>query len=140
MKSYNLDRLIREWTPISTILSPIKNKKEVQKARTTLDQLIDAVGNNENHPLASLMYHLGNLIDDYENTDEELSDLGQKGDAISMIKFLMDQHGLNQTDLKDVFGSQGNVSEVLRGIRDLNLKHIKKLAEKFNVDAFVFID
>jgi HTH-type transcriptional regulator/antitoxin HigA len=33
-----------------------------------LDNLIDIVGENENHPLASLMELLGLLIEQYEDT------------------------------------------------------------------------
>ena len=86
------------------------------------------------------MYHLGNLIDDFEANDEEIKALGAKRDAISTIRFLMDQNGLKQADLADIFGSQGNVSEALRGIRELNIKHIKRLASRFSVDVSIFID
>lgn len=140
MRTIDMESLSKQWNPISELLSPIKSPADYEDARTLLDQLIDEVGSDESHPLASLLYHLGKLVDDYECSDEELGDIGYKGDAISMIKFLMDQHGLKQMDLKDVFGSQGNVSEVLKGIRALNLKQIKKLAEKFHVDPSVFID
>jgi HTH-type transcriptional regulator / antitoxin HigA len=140
MKAQDIKNLSLQWAPVSGILSPIKTKKGYENAISLLDQLIATVGDDEKHPLASLMYHLGNLIDAYETKDKEIKKLGTKSDAISMIKFLMDQHGLKQADLKDVFGSQGNVSEVLRGIRDLNLKQIKKLAEKFHVNPSVFIE
>ncbi len=140
MRTYNLKVLTQQWTPFSKLLSPPKKEKEYEETRALLDQLIDMIGADESHPLATLMYHVGNLVDDYEKNDEELEDLGKKGDAITMLKFLMDQHGLKQADLCDVFGSQGNVSEILRGIRDLNLKHIKKLSKKFGVDVSVFFD
>ncbi|NQU65334.1 MAG: helix-turn-helix domain-containing protein [SAR324 cluster bacterium] len=140
MKTYDMEALTHIWSPFSKLLSPLENETEFEETRAFLDQLIDMVGGNENHPLASLMYHVGNLVDVYEERDEDLSDLGKKGDAITMLKFLMDQHGLKQVDLSDVFGSQGNASEVLRGKRDLNLKHIKKLSKKFGVDASVFLD
>ena len=38
-----------------------------------LDQLVDEVGENENHPLASLMEVLGVLIEKYE--DENVAEL-----------------------------------------------------------------
>jgi HTH-type transcriptional regulator / antitoxin HigA len=125
MKAVNLESLSEQWTPIFDLLSPIQNENDYEEAVSLLDQSIYAVGNDENHPLATMMYHLGNLIDEYKKIDDDLNSLGKKCDAISTIKFLMDQHGLRQADLKDVFGPQGNVSEVLRGIRGLNLKHIK---------------
>ena len=40
---------------------------------TLLDRLVDEVGENENHPLASLMEVLGVLIEKYE--DENVAEL-----------------------------------------------------------------
>ena len=34
-----------------------------------------------------------------------------------VLKYLMDAQGLKQSDLADIFGSQGNVSQILRGTR-----------------------
>ncbi|MFX6250459.1 helix-turn-helix domain-containing protein [Acinetobacter baumannii] len=50
----------------------------------------------------------------------------------------MEQHQLTQSDLPEI-GSQGVVSEILRGKRDLNLRQVKALAERFGVGPAVFI-
>jgi HTH-type transcriptional regulator/antitoxin HigA len=50
----------------------------------------------------------------------------------------MDEHGLTQSDLPEV-GSQGVVSEVLSGKRDLNVRQIRALAKRFGVSTAVFI-
>ena len=50
----------------------------------------------------------------------------------------MDEHGLTQSDLPEI-GSQGVVSEVLNGKRDLNVRQIRALAARFGVSAAVFI-
>jgi HTH-type transcriptional regulator/antitoxin HigA len=52
----------------------------------------------------------------------------------------MKQHALNQRDLKNEIGSQGVVSEILNGKRQLNITQIKKLAERFRVSPVTFID
>jgi len=41
--------------------------KDYEKAVSLLDKLIDIVGENEKHPLASLMELLGGLIEQYED-------------------------------------------------------------------------
>ena len=46
---------------------------EYQKLVTMLDRLIDEVGENESHPLASLMEIVGVLIEKYE--DERVPEL-----------------------------------------------------------------
>jgi HTH-type transcriptional regulator/antitoxin HigA len=50
----------------------------------------------------------------------------------------MDQHGLKQKDLADVFGTPSIFSEVLRGKRELNKVHIRRLSERFHVSPELF--
>ena len=45
----------------------MQQQKEYQEAVSLLDNLIDEVGENESHPLASLMEVLGVLIEKYED-------------------------------------------------------------------------
>ena len=50
----------------------------------------------------------------------------------------MEQHGLKQKDLVEVFGTPSIVSEVLNGKRDLNKTQIKRLSERFGVSPELF--
>jgi len=54
-----------------------------------------------------------------------------------MPKFLMEQHGLTQGDLPEI-GSQGVVSEILRGKRELNVRQIGALSKRFHLPPDVF--
>ena len=56
----------------------------------------------------------------------------------AVLKFLMQEHDLRQSDLPEI-GSQGVVSEVLTGKRELNARQIKRLAKRFNVSPAVFV-
>jgi len=49
----------------------------------------------------------------------------------------MEEYGLTQSDLPEV-GSQGVVSEILNGKRELNVKQIRALASRFRVSPAVF--
>ena len=55
------------WKEISKFLYYPHNEKEYEKAVHLLDNLVDTVGENENHPLASMMEILGLLIEKYED-------------------------------------------------------------------------
>jgi HTH-type transcriptional regulator/antitoxin HigA len=55
-----------------------------------------------------------------------------------VLRYLMEEHGLSQTDLPEV-GSQGVVSEILSGKRELNVRQIRVLAGRFGVSPAVFI-
>jgi HTH-type transcriptional regulator/antitoxin HigA len=51
----------------------------------------------------------------------------------------MEEHGLRQRDLLDVFGSRGIASEVVSGKRSISKAQAKKLAELFHVPADLFL-
>jgi HTH-type transcriptional regulator/antitoxin HigA len=50
----------------------------------------------------------------------------------------MEEHGLTQADLSEI-GSQGVVSEILHGKRELNTRQIKELSKRFGVSPAVFL-
>ena len=57
----------------------------------------------------------------------------------SRLRSLMEERGLRQRDLLDVFGSRGIASEVVRGKRAISKAQAGKLAELFHVPADLFI-
>lgn len=75
------------------------------------------------------------LIEQYQG---EHCNYGE-ADPVVVLKALMEDHGLVQADLKNEFGSQGIVSEVLNGKRQINLKMAKALAIRFNTSVEVFV-
>ena len=52
--------------------------------------------------------------------------------------FLMEQHELKQGDLPEI-GSQGVVSEILAGKRELNVRQVRALSKRFGVSAATFV-
>ena len=74
------------------------------------------------------------LIEDFEEKQYQLP----RAKPLEVLRFLMDQHGLKQKDLVDVFGTPSIVSEVLSGKRELNKEHIKRLSERFKVSPELF--
>ncbi|MBE9145740.1 hypothetical protein [Planktothrix mougeotii] len=55
------------WQPLAHQLVIPRDEASYQQLVEWLDQLIDEVGEDEQHPLASLMDILGILIENYEN-------------------------------------------------------------------------
>lgn len=129
-----LKKVAKVWPGIQNIFSVPHSKREYNKLVRFLDDLIDTVGEDEKHPLASLMETIGSLVEMYES--KNLSEI--KGDPIETLKSLMEEHGLRQGDLTEI-GSQGVVSEILSGKRKLNIRQIKLLSQQFNVSPAVFI-
>lgn len=129
-----LKEISKVWPDIQNIFSVPHNEKEYDRLVSLLDSLIDEVGDNEIHPLASLMETLGSLIEVYEGRN--IPEI--EGNPIDALKALMVEHGLKQSDLSEI-GSQGVISEILSGKRQLNIRQIKILSKRFNVSPAVFV-
>ena len=121
------------WKHISPLLT-IRNEREYDAAVERMNELLDEIGTDENHPLYSLLDTLGTLIQAYEEEHHSIPET--KG--ADVLRFLMDEHGLTQSELPEV-GSQGVVSEILNGKRELNVRQIRALAKRFKVSASAFV-
>lgn len=130
-----IKRAIKFWPAVSKVVSTINTERQYNRAVKMLDQLIDEVNEKKDPVKESLIDTLGTLIKDYEDRN-----IGEpKGDPIGVLKFLLEEHGLTQNDLKEI-GSQGVVSEILNRKRQLNLRQIVALSKKFSVSPSVFIE
>lgn len=132
-KTLLTNELQTHWANIAPLLS-IRNEREYNAAVKRLNTLLDEIGDNEKHPLYGLLDTLGSLIALYE---EEHYPIPEATDA-EVLRFLMDEHGLSQSDLPEV-GSQGVVSEILNGKCELNVRQIRGLAKRFKVSSAVFV-
>jgi len=127
---------IKHWQKITPLVHVPKNDADYNKLNALLGRLLDEIKNDESHHLISLVDTIDIMIQAYDN-DQHSSDI--KGSAVDALAFLMEQHNLKQSDLSDI-ASQGVISEILNGRRDLNVKQITKLADKFHVSPNVFIE
>ncbi len=75
------------------------------------------------------------LIEAFENANYSL----EGSTASSRLRSLMEDHGLRQRDLLEVFGSGGIASEVVNGKRAISTSQAKKQAKKFHVPADLFL-
>ena len=123
----------KHWLAIQPIFS-IRSEQEYDQAAARLNVLIDEVGTDESHPFYDLLDTLGTLIHAFEEQHEPMPECS----GAEVLRFFMDEHNLVQSDLSEI-GSQGVVSEILNGKRELNTRQIRLLAKRFNVSAAVFI-
>ena len=123
----------QKWQELESVLS-VTSAEEYDRAIEHIDELLDEVGTDESHPLYMMLDTLGTLIHAYEEENEVLPEAS----GAEALAFLMDEHDLRQSDLPEI-GSQGVVSEVLSGKRELNVRQIRALCERFSVPASVFI-
>ena len=125
--------IANHWATISPLLT-IRNEREYDQAVERLNSLLDEIGSNERHPLYGLVDTLGTLVHVYE---EKHYPMPARSGA-DMLRFFMEEHGLAQTDLPEV-GSQGVVSVIMKGKRELKRRQVRSLAERVDVWPAVLV-
>ena len=75
MSVAELEKVTKAWPPISRAVRVPHTEADYRDLVQLLDRLADEVGEDENHPLASLMDVLGVLIEKYE--DEQVPELSE---------------------------------------------------------------
>ena len=121
------------WAVVEPVLT-VRTEADYARAVARLNDLLDEVGDDTTHPLYGLLDTLGTVVRAYE--EEHVTLPAPTG--VETLHYLMAEHGLAQSDLPEV-GSQGVVSEILRGKRKLNLRQVQALAARFNVSPAVFM-
>ncbi len=121
------------WVTLRPILT-IRNEREYEQAIKRLNNLLDEIGTNERHPLYELLDTLGTLIHAYEEQNSKMPE----SSGVDVLRFFMEEHGLAQSDLPEI-GSQGVVSEILSGKRELNVRQIRALSKRFAVSPGAFV-
>ena len=136
MGAIEIDKIAKRYKALCELvpLKPITKKLEYETAVEHLNQLLDAGGANQAHPLAGLVDALGELIQAYEKRQAPMPEAEPR----EVLRFLMAEHGLRQTDLAGIV-SQGTISDILSGRREISKALAKKLAARFHVSAAVFV-
>ena len=115
-------------------LKAITSEADYRKAVAALEDLLDAGGANERHPLAGLVAALGEVIESFEARAHRMPDASPR----EALAFLMQQHALKQTDLASIAG-QGMISAIVAGKCGISKRLAGRLAERFGVSAAVFV-
>jgi len=66
MQNIEINKALNVWLQITSVVYVPHTEEEYERLVAFLDSLIDEVGENEAHPLASLMEIVGVLIERYE--------------------------------------------------------------------------
>ena len=132
----DMQKLLPAWDQFraATDISTIRDEAHYARMTQMLESLLDEAGGDERHPIMGLVDIVGDLIEDYETEQHRLPETN----GIDALKFLMEQHGLKQSDLEEI-GSQGVVSEILAGKRELNVRQVRALSERFGVSTATFL-
>ena len=113
----------------------ITTEEENERAIEFAGQLMKK-GANRSPEETRLLDLIVTLIEDFE---EKNYPIGNKSDPQVALRELMREHELKQTDMLDIFGSQGVVSQVLNGKREISKAQARRLATRFRLPVDIFI-
>lgn len=132
----DMKHLLPMWEKFraATDIAPIRSEAQYKRMAELLEALLDETKGKENHPAMELVDIVGDLVEHYETQRHPLPEVT----GLDALKFLMAQHGLKQSELSEI-GSQGVVSEILAGKRELNIRQVRALSERFGVSPATFV-
>ena len=128
--------ILKAWLPFKQLVgvTSVHTDGDYAQARATIDALLDEVGDDESHPLADVLDYLADQVKAYEDENFLIPEAEPK----EVLRFLMEQHGLNQEDLGSC-APQSRISDILSGRRSISKEIAKRLAQRFHVRADLFL-
>jgi HTH-type transcriptional regulator/antitoxin HigA len=109
----------------------IDSDAELRRAKALAERLIASDNPEEQAQLAAQ----ARLIAAYEQETWPR----QVPDAVGIIQFLMDQHGMTEADLGSLLGSHSHAKDVLDGKKPLTMTMVQRLRARFRVSADLLI-
>ena len=136
LQTMNVSRAWHEFKAASPVRLVRPGSREEYGALVDLmNALLDEIGEEEDHEDMDLLDLVSLLVESYEQEQVQIPDAS----PAAVLAYLMEEHGLKQSDLSPQLGTQSIVSEVLRGKRKINAVQAKALGERFSVSPAAFI-
>ena len=112
---------------------PSLTESQFSDAIEAIDRLLDkrSLSEEEERYLDALSV----LVEAYEREHIPFPEVA----GIDVLRHIMVENGLRQSDLLDVFETRSVASEVINGKRPLTLNHVRRLSERFRLPPEVFL-
>jgi HTH-type transcriptional regulator/antitoxin HigA len=107
-------------------IKPIRTEEDYKLALKEIESLMEATPDSDDFDRLEV---LSLLVENYESIHYKID----IPDPIEAIKFRMEQEGLIQNDLVEIFGNKSRVSEVLNKKRKLTINMIRNLNKHLNI-------
>ena len=131
------DDIAQAWGVLHSALGlsdRIRDEEQYRNMSEFVESIVEFLPDNENEPLWGLVEIIADQIKKYEIRHYPSTEVS----GADMLRFLMEQHGLKQSDLTEI-GGQSVVSEILSGKRSLNVRQIRALSKRFGVSPAAFV-
>ena len=132
----DMGALQASWQAVNTMvhLRPIHDEAQYERMVALMNSLLEVAGDDEDHPLSSLLELTGDLVSRFEQ-EHHATEAASPNDA---LRFLMEARGLKQEDLSAIV-AQSNLSSILAGKRKISATMASKLGKFFGISPAVFV-
>jgi HTH-type transcriptional regulator/antitoxin HigA len=130
-------RIPKNYAGLCRLLSPrpIRDKGQAQEVKALTDAMAGQKLNTDQKDYFDLLCR---LVDDYEQKQATAS--AKRMSGLAALRHLLEEHDLCGADLSRLLGTHRTLGTmILHGDRHLTVEHIRKLCERFQVSADLFI-
>ena len=132
----DIKALQKTWAAFDRVahLRPIRTKEEYDRTVSLMNDLLDMVGDREDHSLSGLLDLVSELVADYDTTHFAI----EASEPNEVLRYLIELRGLKQGDLAEIV-PQSNLSAILSGKRKISATLAGRLGKFFNISPAVFV-
>ena len=127
-----MELLVLERLKMNTVIKPIRSEVELNAALGELRGLFSFAPGTPEYDRAEV---LEILIEDYEDKVYPIED----PDPIEVIKYVMAENGLNQSELGKIIGDRAKASLIINRKRALSLSMIRRLNTELKIPVNLLI-
>jgi HTH-type transcriptional regulator/antitoxin HigA len=133
---FDIRALQTSWQAFNDVahLQPIHCEADFERLVIMMNSLLAEVGDDEDHPLSSLLDLVSDLVSRYEQEHYAI----EPARPNDTLRFLMEARGLKQEDISSLV-AQGNLSAILAGKRKISAALAGKFGKFFGISPAVFV-
>jgi HTH-type transcriptional regulator/antitoxin HigA len=133
---FDLQAIQSSWQAFDTMthLRPIHDSESYDRMTALMNSLLEATGDDEDHPLSGLLDLVSDMVSKYEQENYAIDPVEPK----EALRFLIESRGLKQEDLAAIV-PQSNLSAILAGKRKISASLAGKLGKYFGISPAVFV-
>ena len=110
----------------------LRNAREYRAAIAEIDRLLDGEPKRGTDAYDRLEF-LAVLVEAYEAEHDPIGE--SMSTPQSAVKFMLEQKGMDRSDLADIMGGKSRVSEFFAGKRALSTEQIRRLRDTLGIPA-----
>jgi HTH-type transcriptional regulator/antitoxin HigA len=133
---FDIRAIQSSWQAFDTVahLRPIHDEEGYERMTEIMNALLDATGDDDDHPLSGLLELVGDMVSKYEQEHYTI----EPSEPKDVLRFLIKARGLKQEDFAPIV-PQSNLSAILSGKRKISASLAGKLGKFFGISPAVFI-